>query len=38
MKIVIAGIGKLGDYLARSLVKDKNEVTLIDLNFKQVKI
>lgn len=37
MKIVIAGIGKLGDYLARSLVKDKNEVTLIDLNFNTSK-
>ncbi len=33
MKIIIVGIGKLGEYLAKSLVKDKNEVTLIDLNF-----
>lgn len=33
MKIVIVGVGKLGDYLARSLVKENNEVTLIDLNF-----
>ena len=37
MKIVIVGIGKLGEYLARSLVKDKNEVTLIDLNFNTSK-
>lgn len=33
MKIIIAGIGKLGEYLAKSLVKDENEVTLIDINF-----
>lgn len=33
MKIVIVGIGKLGEYLARSLVNENNEVTLIDLNF-----
>jgi trk system potassium uptake protein TrkA len=33
MKIIIVGVGKLGEYLARLLVKEKNEVTLIDLNF-----
>ena len=37
IKIVIAVISKLGDYLARSLVKDKNGVTLIDLNFNTSK-
>ena len=35
MKIIIVGIGKLGEYLAKSLVKDKNDVTLIDLSFKK---
>ena len=33
MKIIIVGVGKLGDYLARSLVKDGNEVTLVDNDF-----
>lgn len=33
MKIVVAGIGKLGEYLAKMLVKENNEVTVIDLNF-----
>ena len=33
MKIIIVGIGKLGEYLSKSLVHDGNEVTLIDLNF-----
>ncbi|MBE6150783.1 MAG: Trk system potassium transporter TrkA [Firmicutes bacterium] len=33
MKIIIVGIGKLGEYLARQLVKDNNEVTLIDTDF-----
>ena len=33
MKIVIVGVGKLGEYLAKSLVKEKHEVTLIDLDF-----
>lgn len=28
MKIVIVGIGKLGEYLAYELVQDENEVTL----------
>lgn len=37
MKIIIVGIGKLGEYLAKSLVKDKNDVTLIDLSFKRVQ-
>lgn len=30
MKIIIAGVGKLGEYLAKELVKDENEVTIID--------
>lgn len=30
MKIIIAGIGKLGEYLAKELVHDGNEVTIID--------
>lgn len=33
MKIVIVGIGKLGEHLARLLVKENNDVTLIDKNF-----
>lgn len=33
LRILIVGIGKLGEYLARSLVKDDNEVTLIDIDF-----
>ena len=33
MKIIIVGIGKLGEYLARQLVKDGNEVTLVDVDF-----
>lgn len=33
MKIIIVGIGKLGEYLAKNLVKEKNEVTLIDIDF-----
>lgn len=33
MKIIIVGIGKLGEYLAKQLVKDKNEITLIDTDF-----
>lgn len=33
MKIIIVGIGKLGEYLAKSLVRDNNEVTLIDTDF-----
>ena len=33
MKIIIVGVGKLGDYLARALVKDGNEVTLVDNDF-----
>jgi len=33
MKIFIVGIGKLGEYLAKSLVKDKNDVTLVDIDF-----
>ena len=32
MKIIIVGIGKLGEYLAKNLVKE-NEVTLIDNDF-----
>ena len=33
MKIIIAGVGKLGEYLAKSLVKEEHAVTLIDLDF-----
>lgn len=33
MKILIVGIGKLGEYLAKQLVKDENEVTILDKNF-----
>ncbi len=33
MKIIIVGVGKLGEYLAKSLVKEKHEVTLIDIDF-----
>ena len=37
MKIVIAGLGKLGEYLTRSLVEDQNDITLIDEDFSTVK-
>ena len=37
LKVLIVGIGKLGEYLARSLVKDENEVTLVDLDFSMNK-
>ena len=37
LKVLIVGIGKLGGYLARSLVKDENEVTLVDLDFSMNK-
>lgn len=37
MKIIIVGIGKLGEYLTRSLVKDGNDVTIVDLNFSASK-
>ena len=33
MKIIIVGVGKLGEFLAKSLVKGHNEVTLIDKDF-----
>ena len=33
MKIIVIGIGKLGEYLSKSLVRDGNDVTLIDLDF-----
>ena len=33
MKIIIAGVGKLGEYLAKSLVKEEHDVTLVDLDF-----
>ncbi len=33
MKIIVVGIGKLGDYLAKTLVKEKHDVTVIDINF-----
>ena len=34
MKIIIVGVGKLGEYVARELVNENHEVTLIDLDFK----
>ena len=34
MKIIVVGIGKLGEYLAQCLVDEGNEVTLIDQSFK----
>ena len=37
MKIIIAGIGKLGAYLTRSLVEDKHEITIIDDSFKHAQ-
>lgn len=33
MKIIVIGIGKLGEYLSKSLVRDGNDVTLVDLDF-----
>ena len=33
MKIIVVGIGKLGEYLSKCLVRDGNDVTLIDLDF-----
>ncbi len=33
MKIIIVGIGKLGEFLVRSLVKEDNEITLVDVDF-----
>ena len=33
MKVIIVGIGKLGDYLAKELVEEKHEVTIIDIKF-----
>lgn len=33
MKIVIVGIGKLGKYLTSLLVKENNEITLVDIDF-----
>ena len=37
MKIIIVGIGKLGEYLTKNLVKENHEVTLIDNNYKACK-
>ena len=34
MKIIIVGVGKLGEYIAHELVNENHEVTLIDLDFK----
>ena len=36
MNIIIVGIGKLGEFLAKSLVREGNAVTLIDTDFKRV--
>lgn len=37
MKILIVGVGKLGEYLAKCLVKEGNEVTLVDRDFSKAK-
>ena len=34
MKIIIVGVGKLGEYVAHELVKENHEVTLVDMSFK----
>ncbi len=34
MKIIIVGVGKLGEYVAHELVNENHEVTLIDINFR----
>ena len=33
MKIIIVGIGKLGEYLTKLLAKENNEITVVDINF-----
>lgn len=33
MKIVIVGVGKLGEYLAKNLVKEGHAVTLVDVDY-----
>lgn len=33
MKIIIAGVGKLGEYLAKELSLDNNEITIIDEKY-----
>ncbi len=33
MKIIIVGVGKLGEYLAKNLVKEGHAVTLVDIDF-----
>lgn len=33
MRIIVVGIGKLGSYLAKTLVKERHDVTVIDVNF-----
>ncbi len=33
MKIIIIGIGKLGEYLTRKLVKENNEITVVDIDY-----
>ena len=38
MKIIIVGIGKLGEYLAKCLVKEDNEITLVDVDYSIVWI
>ena len=34
MKIIIVGVGKLGEYVAHELVNENHEVTLVDTSFK----
>ena len=33
MKIVVVGVGKFGEYLAKALVNENNEVTVVDTDF-----
>lgn len=37
MKIIIVGIGKLGGFLAKNLVKEGHAVTLIDIDFSMLQ-
>jgi len=37
MKIIIVGVGKLGGYLTKNLVKENHEVTLIDNDYTGIK-
>lgn len=37
MKIIVVGIGKLGEYLSKCLVRDGNDVTLVDTDFSSTR-